>query len=239
MPRSRGFEAAFKKFNANTGEWTAGKNATSMNGRKRVADVPDLMKGHQRFQDRKPIYALVRVANGISPPRREQLGDTDSLLWDRDEGDPWKFVAALPFFDPETREPFIYITSTDGGIRAIGSLVKAFAAEQRERPGKLPLVELDKDSYPNKRGGRTFVPIFDIVVWLDRPAAVKRSLPPPLPPLSVGRQPIITVKPEALPGIKIIEHNGEGNEPPPYSDDELNRLAQESDERAGAADDLF
>jgi hypothetical protein len=129
--------------------------------------------------------------------------------------------------------------STDGGTKAIGLLVKAFAAEQRERPGKLPLIELDKDSYPNKRGGRTFVPVFDIIGWVDRPAAVKRSLPPPMPPLSVGSVPTITVQPVVSRSIKMIEHNGEGNEPPPYSDDELNRLAQESDERAGAGDDLF
>jgi hypothetical protein len=237
MSGGRGFEAMFAKFNGETGEWKAGKNATSMNQKRLVADVPDVMKGWQCFKDRKPFYALVRVNDGIAPPRRRDLGDTDERLWDRKEGDPWKYVGALPFFDPESRETFIFITSTVGGTKAIGWLVNAYAAEQRRNPGKLPLVELESDSYLNKRGGRTFVPVFDIVGWVDRPAAVKRTLPPPLPQLSLEGVRTITAKSDVSPNTKMIEHNGGGNEPPPYSDAELSRLMRESEERAGDLDE--
>ena len=170
MSGRRGFDATFLKFNANTGEWTAGKAGTSMNKQKIVADIPDVMRGYQRFCDNKPVYALVRVADGISPPRREHLGDTDERLWDRNDGDPWKYVGVLPLFNPELRETLILSTSTDGGTKAIGSLVKAFAAEQRQRFGKLPLVELDSDRIRINGVGGHFSPSSTLLAgWTGRP----------------------------------------------------------------------
>lgn len=226
-----GFEATVLKFNGQTGEWTAWKNGTSMNGKKLVADVPDLMKGWMRFKDRKPIYAVVRFADRISPPLREDLSDTDETLWDEKQGDPWKPVTVLPFFDLETREPFIFTTSTDGGTKAVASLVNAFVAERRERSSKkLPIVELDSDSYVNK-GKRIFTPVLSIIGWTDRPDAVKRSLPPPMPNS-------ITVKSKVSPCGKV-EHDDDRDEPPPYSDDELNQLVRESKERAEDGDASF
>ena len=209
----RGFEATVLKCNGDTGEWTAGKKNTPMNGKKLVADITDLMKGWLSFKDGKPTYAVVRVADGTSPPRREDLGDTDERLWGEKLEDPWKKVIVLPFFDPETRETFTYSTTTEGGTRAVGSLVNAFTAEQHERPKTvptLPVVELDNDSYVNNRGKRVFTPILGIIGWIDRPVGVKRSLPPPMPNF-------ITVKAEA-----------DRNNPPPSSDDQVNQLVRKN-----------
>jgi hypothetical protein len=99
----RGFEATVLKCSGDTGEWTAGKKNTRMNGKKLVADIIDLMKGWLSFKDGKPIYGVVRVEDRISPPQREDLGDTDEQLWGEKQEDPWKKVIVLPFFDPETR----------------------------------------------------------------------------------------------------------------------------------------
>jgi hypothetical protein len=225
MSGPRSFGATMLKYSGVTGEWTTGKNGTSMNGKKLVADIADLMKGWQSFNDRKPIYVLVRVADGKSPPRREDLGDTNEQLWDAKQGDPWKLATALPLFDPETHETFIFATTTDGGKSAVGLLAKAFAAEQRKHSGAtLPIVELDTDSYVNNSGKRIFTPIFDIIGWTDRPAAVKHSLPPPMPCP-------ITGKSEVSPSVKA-EHAEIWDEPPPYSDDELTQLVRENDGRA-------
>jgi hypothetical protein len=225
MSGPRGFDATLLKYSGVTGEWTAGKNCTSMNGKKLVADMTDLMKGWQTFKDRKPVYAVVRVADGISAPRREDLGDTDEQLWDEKQGDPWKPVAVLPLFDLETHETFIFPTTTDGGKSAVGVLAKAFFAERRKHSGEmLPIVELETDSYVNNRGKRIFTPILDIIGWTDRPVAVKRSLPPPMPNA-------ITAKSEVAPRLKT-EHDGDWNEPPPYSDDELSHLVRENEGRA-------
>lgn len=227
-----GFEATVLKFNGETGEWTAGKKGTPMDGKKLVADITDLMKGWLSFdRNRKPTYAVVRVADRISAPRREDLGDTDERLWDWMQGDPWKLVTVLPFFDPDTRETFTFTTSTDGGTRAVGLLVKAFVAERRERPGgALPIVELDKDSYVNNKDKTIFTPILDITGWTDRPASVKRSLPPPMPNS-------ITVKSKVSPSSKI-EHDDNRNEPP-YTDGELNQLVRENEGRAEYDDVSF
>jgi hypothetical protein len=231
----RGFEATVLKCNGDTGEWTAGKKNTPMNGKKLVADITDLMKGWLSFKDGKPIYAVVRVEDRISLPRREGLGDTDERLWGEKQEDPWKKVMVVPFFDLETRETFIFSTTTEGGTGAVGSLVNAFTVEQHERPKTvptLPVVELDNDDYVNKKNGkRIFTPVLDIIGWTDRPVGVKRSLPPPMPNF-------ITVKSEASPNVKV-EHNNERNEPPPYSDDELNQLMRESKERAENYDVSF
>jgi hypothetical protein len=206
-----GFEATVLKFNGETGEWTAGKKNTPMNGKKLVADINDLMKGWLSFKDGKPNYAVVRVADGTSPPRREDLGDTDEGLWGEKLEDPWKKVVVLPFFDPETRETFIFSTATDGGTKAVGSLVNAFVAERRERlDAALPVVELHNDNYFNKKNKRIFTPTLDIIGWTDRPTGVKRSLPPPMPNF-------ITVKAEA-----------DRNNPPPSSDDQVNQLVRKN-----------
>jgi hypothetical protein len=229
----RGLEAMILKYNAETGEWTAGKDGTPMNGKKLVADIADLMKGWRSFKDRKPIHAVVRVEDRIPAPRREDLGDTDKRLWDSKQGDPWKFVAMLPLFDPETHETFMFTTSTDGGAKAVNLLVDAFVVKQRPpRPvPALPIVELGSDSYINNKYNRICTPILDIIGWTDRPVAVKRSLPPPMPNF-------ITVKSEASPTANV-EHDGDRNEPPPYSNDELNQIARENDGRGEYTDGSF
>ena len=53
-------------------------------------------------------------------------------------------------------------------------------AAHPEDHGKVPLVELMTDSYHNNHGKQIFVPIFEIVGWVERPAAVRRILPPPM-----------------------------------------------------------
>ena len=227
----RGLETTILKYNAETGEWTAGKDGTPMNGKKLVADITDLMKGWRSFKDRKPIHAVVRVADRIPAPRREDLGDTDKRLWDSKQGDPWKFVAMLPLFDPETHETFMFTTSTDGGVKAVNLLVNAFVGEQRppRTAPALPIVELGSDSYINNKYNRICTPILDIIGWTDRPAAVKRSLPPPMPCS-------ITGKSEVSPSVKN-EHAED--EPPPYSDDELNQILRENNGRSEYTDGSF
>jgi hypothetical protein len=51
-------------------------------------------------------YRVVRVADNVPPPKRDELGDLNKNYW-RDDRDPWQFVRILPLFDQETHESFV------------------------------------------------------------------------------------------------------------------------------------
>jgi hypothetical protein len=86
----------------------------------------------------------------------------------------------LPLFDPETREQFIYTTSSLGGKDALAVLQDAFADHNEGRAQyELPVVELASDSYINQYDKKIFKPIFDIVDWCEMPPAFRA---PKLPP---------------------------------------------------------
>jgi hypothetical protein len=229
----RGFRAVFLKFNNKTGEWTAGRNASLMNGEKLVADIPDLMKGRFRFKDGKPSYAVVRVNDGIAPPQRERLGDTDQRLWD-EAGDPWKPVDVMPFFALETRQPFVFSATTETGIEALKSLVKEFVSKQGAHPGQLPVIKLGNDSFVID-GRRVYLPTFEIVGMVERPSGVARCLPPAMPALCAGAPRISQISEF---GSSALEQDRNGNQPPRYSNDELDQVLRESDEIYGRNDEV-
>ena len=70
---------------------------------------------------------------------------------------------------PETDEEFLFATRTRGGIGAIGAFAKAYGTVYRQKPGKLPVVELRASDYahPNNAYGRVDVPVFELVDWVD------------------------------------------------------------------------
>ena len=156
--RSRAdFGVPFLKCDGHDGAWKAGKNASAMDGRRLVADVLDIMHGHQKFENKKPIYALGRVADRFEP-QRSALGDSDEARW-VDGKDPWAAVVLLPMWDPETREPFLFTSANQGGRDGVSTLVDAFLDNCQTRPKdnrKLPLVELSSDSYTNTQGKQIF-----------------------------------------------------------------------------------
>jgi hypothetical protein len=202
--RSRGgFGVSFLKCDGNNGQWSAGKDKTDMSGRRLAADVPDAMYGFQKFENRKPIYVIGRIGDGYQPPDRSTLGDTDLDRWINGK-DPWAFVVLLPMFDPETREPFIFTASSDGGKDAVTALVDAVVDNVFLHPNatnQLPVCELASDSYVNSRGKEIFKPIFEIVGWDARPTAVRHIKPPPIDMLALehkteASEPVEVVSPK-------------------------------------------
>jgi hypothetical protein len=182
--RSRpNFGGSFLKLDE--GNWLAGKK--DANGRRLGADVPDAMGGYQKFKNKKPILAIVRIADGIAPPERDELDETDESLWS-DRKDPWQPVSILPFWDPETHEIFIFSSSAQGGRDAVAYLIEAYAdncAGHPEDADKLPLVELCSDSYVNTHGRTIYKPLFEVRDWILRPTALRRLKPPPVTMLAI------------------------------------------------------
>jgi hypothetical protein len=182
--RRGGFGVPFFKMDGNTGEYrrTGKSNTDPMNHQKLACDPVDAMTGHQKFENKIPIYQIGRVADGYQPPAREQLGDLDEKLWPNGK-DPWMPVDLLPFWDVETREVLLFSATSQGSRDAVARLVEAYINNVEVHPEDLhrvPLIELESDHYVNKHGKEIFYPIFSIIDWIDRPVAVRRILPPPV-----------------------------------------------------------
>jgi|SRR6516165_675558 hypothetical protein len=211
--RSRsGFGVPLVKFDGNNGKWSAGKKGIDMNGRHLVAVTVDVMHGHQKFVDNKPTYAVGRIGDGFVP-KRDKLGDLDEDLWPKKGKDPWQFVLFLPLFDPETHEVFLFTSASDGGKDAIGALVDAYLDNCEAHPedaGKPPLVELGVDSYTNTHNKTIYVPLLDIIGFVEMPATILRIKPPPLPVIEDQPQPPA----ETMPPVDAVEASTAPKPPP-------------------------
>jgi hypothetical protein len=208
-----GFGVPYATLDGNDGKWGAGRKGTDIKGRHLVAATTDVMHGHQKFVDNKPIYSVGRIADGFVPDR-DKLGDHDEMLWPKKGKDPWQLVVFMPMFDPETHEPFLFTSTNNGGRDAVGSLVGATLDNEEAHPedaGKIPLVELGVDSYKNTRGKTIFYPLFDIIKFVEMPAAILRIKPPP-PFLAIEdhSQPAA----ETIPPADVVEASAAPKPPP-------------------------
>jgi hypothetical protein len=153
------------------GEFEAGQDKEQVPfGTRVVANMPGLRVGWRRWFGKQVTDDLTELLTDGQPiARRDTLGDMDQALWERDEKgiprDPWQVSNILELSDGETN--YIFSTSSKGGIGAIGRLCIAYAKERRMYPGMLPIITLNRDSYPHKTYGKTYFPVFEIVGWTD------------------------------------------------------------------------
>lgn len=107
---------------------------------------------------------------GMPQPRRNELGDMDQGMWERDaEGkprDPWVMTDILEMSDGKT--DYIFAATSKGGRNALQKLCAAYAKERRMRPDMLPIITLGRDSYVHPIYRKTYVPVFKIVGWTDQ-----------------------------------------------------------------------
>jgi len=162
----------FLKFSK--GEWLLGQGDDEVElGRLLVANMDELSIGWIRWADGKPAERRMELlVSGRKPERREELGFNDQTLWEVDEEtrapkDPWNFTNELPLADPETGEQMTFSASSKGGIGCIGNLCKAFAKARGDHPGLVPVLELSRDSYKHTKYGKTYVPVLNIVDWVE------------------------------------------------------------------------
>jgi hypothetical protein len=140
-----------------------------------VAIMDTLLVGYQKWEDSKPIeQRMGLVAEAYQPERRAALGDTDPAAWETDDSgkpkDPWQFTNMVAMIDPELSQIYTFVTSSKGGISAIGELAKSYGKLVRQRPNELPLIELGVGSYlhSDRKLGRIKYPTFKIVSWVDK-----------------------------------------------------------------------
>jgi hypothetical protein len=139
------------------------------------------MIGWQRIEKGKsPEYVLGRVADGYQPPERAELSEMPE---DPKDKDVWTSASWLPFWHPTSFELRIFHAANDGSRDAVANVVEGYVNNCVIHPDQInfdPVIELNVDSYENKHGRQIFYPIFDTERWIERPAAVRRIVPPPV-----------------------------------------------------------
>jgi hypothetical protein len=140
-----------------------------------VAIMPTLAAGWVKWENGLPTEQIIGlVADGFTPHKRKDLGDTDESAWAADESghrrDPWQLSNYLVMADPNSRELFTFATSSKGGLGAVGQLCKLYGKMMRQQPDKIPLVKLGFGSYKPRDPARSRVkyPTFEVVGWTDK-----------------------------------------------------------------------
>ena len=160
------------------GDWLVGQDNEELDPKTHlVACMDEMQIGWVKWVDGKPEENIMgRIIDGYQPKKRKELGDTDESEWEVDNDgkprDPWQFnnliIMRPPGLDAiEEEDLYTFVTSSRGGINAVGELCKAYGKQMRLRPNDYPIIELGVNSYnhPNKEYGRIKIPLLTVVGW--------------------------------------------------------------------------
>jgi hypothetical protein len=164
---------AGKPLKFSKGRWLSGygNEERSEDDVELIADVPGLMAGWRKWNDKKIVgTAIGSVADNYRPPQRKDLGDLDDAQWERDHNgqpkDPWSFGFYLRLINPDDGEEYVYSATSDGARRAVCDLIKEFTRQRKKDPMHCaPVVKLATDFYRHKNYGRVDIPKLEVVEW--------------------------------------------------------------------------
>jgi hypothetical protein len=126
-----------------------------------------------------PIRVGGLLRDGVVPPPRESLGDTDPAQWPLGLSgapeDPWLHQMLIPLQNTATRELFTFGTTSQTGRRAVGNLLKHYDRMRRDGTNELPVVRLKSGGFNHRddRIGWVHVPVFVICGRAPRDSAIK------------------------------------------------------------------
>lgn len=173
MSGSRSIIGKLLKFTK--GDYTAGQeNEEVAENTRLVANMDTFLIGWQKWLDDKPSgEEMGLLKDSYTPPRRDELGDTDQEKWgvgpDGNVRDPWQFTNRVILKKPGKSKNgeglFTFITGSRGGIGAMTRLCQAYGEEMRAHPDENPVVTLGVGSYVHSDFGKIKFPIFSIVGW--------------------------------------------------------------------------
>ena len=159
-----------------SGRWFLGQDDEEVaDGTQFAANIVESELGWMFWRNGKPEERRMgRVAARFQPAMRADLGHTDEGLWETDdEGrpqDPWRKSFEIPVREIGGDQREITIAGSSRGFEgAFKKLLGQFGKEGRLNEGKMPIVQIDSDSYnhSNPRYGRIYVPIMRIVAWIE------------------------------------------------------------------------
>jgi len=138
-------------------------------GTEYIAYIDEVARGYVKFEDGTVAdRQIVKVRDGHAP-KREALGDDDPDQWEVDDRtgkprDPWVLQWLLPMVAVSAEGDLaVFVTSSKGGISAIGSLCAVYGRSKRN--GLLPIVALKTTSYKHPTYGKVLKPDLPIVSW--------------------------------------------------------------------------
>lgn len=166
-------KASFEKIlKYNRGDYSCGGELVPI-GTKVVAHCRGCAEEWIKFKDGQFIERQIfRISCGQVTPERAQLDEKDQTLWEkRPDGslkDPWNLRQLLPMEMVETDEPMIFVTASQGGLRAVADLCATYARRKARDPNcGQPIIRLETTSFPHKVYGKVAKPKFEIVGWDD------------------------------------------------------------------------
>lgn len=118
-------------------------------------------------------------------PDRQDLDDNDPTTWepglDGRPADPWVLQSILPLEDPKSGELILFVASSWGGTRAIGTLVNNWARRVATVDDGVPIVSLDTSSFESKKFGEVQSPAFKVSGYgfASQPAPARTPIEPP------------------------------------------------------------
>lgn len=155
------------------GEYKAGQEQEIVDeGTRMLAHMPSMKRGWVKWGDSQPLaHIMGLVSEGFRPPPRDELGDLDEDQWEllNDRPiDPWQKTNHLTLCDTQGRI-YTFVTSSKGGLSAVGQLAEAYSLRRRMKPDEIPVIELQSRSYDHKQYGETFAPVLKIIGWTKIP----------------------------------------------------------------------
>src|SRR5262249_40413623 len=158
--------------------WRTGQQGTIVEfGTQLVARVPDILIGHRKWENRRPVdNALGRAFDGYKP-NRAALDSRDEKFWPKDKKtgkpiDPWQFGTFIEFQHPETEKLLYAFAATNRGANdALSNVIDAYVGKCAENPAEhyLPVIELAKGGYEHPDHGWIDTPQLDLVDWVKAP----------------------------------------------------------------------
>jgi hypothetical protein len=136
-------------------------------GHEMLAHVGATIRGWTKFENGKVVEQRIgRISDGFQPPAREMLGDLDKSKWEKDSTgkprDPWVAQYYLPLEDLNTGDVVVFVTSSKGGIAAVGKLCAVYG---RNISKGSPVIKLEVRSYRHSEFGRIETPDFVVASW--------------------------------------------------------------------------
>jgi hypothetical protein len=149
-----------------SGSFTRGFDKTPVSvGTRMMLHPVSVAEGFVKWEDGRPAEWQIReLANPTQKPiSRDELGDLDKNDW-VDGKDPWSPIMMVAMRD-ESGTTLTFSSSTTGGRNAI-RMLRDWRLVRDRHPGRVPVVELDVDSYEHKTHRTTIeFPVFKIVDW--------------------------------------------------------------------------
>ncbi len=160
----------YLKVNGKTGDVTFGKEDNQLpDGAQLVALIGGAQAGYIEWEDGQAInddwIAIADYNAENMRALREGFGQLDQDQWERDSKgrpiDPISESVRVPMLWLAERKPLMFSSSSNGGCNAVKHLIRNTLAEIEA--DQLPIVEIEVDSYPHKKFGEVFYPVFRIV----------------------------------------------------------------------------